>query len=512
MHRLWNASLREIPIALLALLAGSAWVSASPSISPSPAVTHPAGTFNVSGTGFGVTEAVDLYFDTTDEQLAVTDASGNFPNIPMPVSAAQVPGTHWVTAIGRHSGLAAQHVFTVRTDWSQFRFGATKRSFNPYENVLDPDNVNQLDLAWSITTGSQILSSPTVFAGNVYVGSQDGKLYAVNATTGATLWTATTGGSIGLSSPAAAKGIVYVGSDDAKLYAFSSSTGAPVSGWPVTTGGPVESSPVVANNVVYVGSNDHKLYGFNASNGASLPGWPVTTGGSVQSSPAVANGVVYVGSSDAKLYAFDAVTGAALWTVTTGASILSSPTVWHGRVYVGSTDGKLYAIKAATGATLWTAAIGSSIQSSPAVSMARDGYTTLIFGTVDGYMEQVDALTGDMFLAPTLGAGVYSSPAIANGVVFVGCHDYSLYALDATDLFNTLWYSIDAKDHIGSSPAVANGMVYVGSNDHRLFAYALNAGGNSVYRNDRKAPVVSSLHPDLRLSPWKTDSSPQPTQ
>jgi outer membrane protein assembly factor BamB len=53
----------------------------------------------------------------------------------------------------------------------------------------------------------------------VYVGSEDGKLYAFNAITGATLWTATTGAAVD-SSPAVANGVVYVGSYDNKLYAF----------------------------------------------------------------------------------------------------------------------------------------------------------------------------------------------------------------------------------------------------------------------------------------------------
>ena len=48
--------------------------------------------------------------------------------------------------------------------------------------------------------------------GIVYVGSADGKVSALNATTGATVWTVTTGGGV-QSSPAVANGIVYVGSD-----------------------------------------------------------------------------------------------------------------------------------------------------------------------------------------------------------------------------------------------------------------------------------------------------------
>jgi len=53
----------------------------------------------------------------------------------------------------------------------------------------------------------------------VYVASIGDTIYAFNASTGQQLWSATTGGSI-YSSPAVVNGIVYVGSDDGSLYAF----------------------------------------------------------------------------------------------------------------------------------------------------------------------------------------------------------------------------------------------------------------------------------------------------
>ena len=66
-----------------------------------------------------------------------------------------------------------------------------------------------------------MFSSPAVANGVVYVGSlTDNKVYALNASTGAKLWSYTTGGAIYYSSPAVANGVVYVGSLDGKVYAF----------------------------------------------------------------------------------------------------------------------------------------------------------------------------------------------------------------------------------------------------------------------------------------------------
>jgi outer membrane protein assembly factor BamB len=227
-----------------------------PALTLSSTVGPPTSSVTVSGSNFGHAEGVDVYFDTTDEALASTTVQGQF-SISIQVPAGAVPGTHWVTAVGRHSGLSAQASFLVQTDWTAFHNLPTHTGINPYENVLSPTNVGKLDTSWSATTGSSI-SSPAVANGVVYVGSGY-DLYAFNAQTGAQLWSAPTG---------------YI----------------------------IESSPAVANNVVYVGSDDDHLYAFNAQTGAQL--WSTLTGNIISPSPAVANGMVYVSSADGYLYAY----------------------------------------------------------------------------------------------------------------------------------------------------------------------------------------------------------------
>jgi outer membrane protein assembly factor BamB len=94
--------------------------------------------------------------------------------------------------------------------------------------------------------------------------------------------------------------VVYIGSEDDKVYAVNASTGAVK--WSYTTGVPIGSSPAVANGVIYIGSYDDNLYALDTGSGAVL--WTATTGNFVESSPAVANGFVYVGSIDSSIYAY----------------------------------------------------------------------------------------------------------------------------------------------------------------------------------------------------------------
>jgi hypothetical protein len=102
-----------------------------------------------------------------------------------------------------------------------------------------------------------------------------------------------------VSSPAVANGVVYFGDDINNVYALNASTGAKL--WSYTTGYFVYSSPAVANGVVY-GRGGSNLYAWNASTGAKL--WKaLITGAAVGGSLTVVNGVVYV-HTGGNVYAF----------------------------------------------------------------------------------------------------------------------------------------------------------------------------------------------------------------
>ena len=86
-------------------------------------------------------------------------------------------------------------------------------------------------------------------------------MYALNATTGAKIWSYTTGDQI-LSSPALTNGIVYVGSHDNKVYGFNASTGAYI--WSYNFGSSdVQASPAIANGILYIASASGKVCAFD---------------------------------------------------------------------------------------------------------------------------------------------------------------------------------------------------------------------------------------------------------
>ena len=77
----------------------------------------------------------------------------------------------------------------------------------------------KLKWAFGFPGATQAYSQPTVAAGRVYVGSNDGRFYVLDLQKGTKLWEFNAGSAVS-ASPAIANGRVVVGSQDGKLYCF----------------------------------------------------------------------------------------------------------------------------------------------------------------------------------------------------------------------------------------------------------------------------------------------------
>jgi outer membrane protein assembly factor BamB len=111
---------------------------------------------------------------------------------------------------------------------------------------------------WSMSLGYQArtVSSPTVIGNFAYLGTGN-NLVSIDLTKHEVQWTFATGSFI-YSSPAVVGGVVYVGGEDGYLYAIDRATGVKL--WDIATGGKITSSPAVANGVIYIGCHDGKVY------------------------------------------------------------------------------------------------------------------------------------------------------------------------------------------------------------------------------------------------------------
>src|SRR5439155_2482534 len=70
-------------------------------------------------------------------------------------------------------------------DWPQFHGSVSRTGVNPDETSISADNVDQCALNYIVQGPASIPGSPVVANGIVYFGSNDGKVQAVSADSGA---------------------------------------------------------------------------------------------------------------------------------------------------------------------------------------------------------------------------------------------------------------------------------------------------------------------------------------
>jgi len=388
-------------------------------------------------------------------------------------------------------------------------------------------------IKWKFSTKGQLISSPAVAAGLVYVGSTDGNLYAIEAESGEQKWKFETHVRI-TSSPAVDHGAVYFGSYDGNFYAVDAASGKLK--WKFQSRGerrfagkhlhgtqpeaevmpdPFDfylSSPAVSAGLVYFGSGDGNVYALQADSGKLR--WRFQTGDVVHASPAIADGTIFIGSWDSYFYALDAATGKKKWSFKTGedhhiynqVGIQSSAAVMDGVVYFGCRDSNFYAVDIRTGRKKWAFNNqGSWVISSPAVQDGR-----VYFATSDtGLLYELDAHSGaQVFSLPSQKWPMFSSPALAGGMLYIGSHEGKLFAVDLKSQRFAWTFQTDASrqngpaltkpdgtpnyeaaftedfyDHliigvsrmltvgaILASPVAADNVIYVGSTDGNLYA------------------------------------------
>ncbi len=381
--------------------------------------------------------------------------------------------------------------------WAKAHFDAANTGKNAGEDILGLANVAKLKKRWAFHTGGMIRSSPVVIGHIVYVGSNDGRVYALSEDLGVQLWSFATKGGVE-SVPDVAGGVLFVGSDDGNVYALNAITGHRL--WTFATHGPVSSSPNALGNLLYVGSSDHSLYALHASDGTKA--WAFTTGGAITSTPAVFGGRVYVSSWDGNVYALDAKSGRLVRTFRTKGPIVASPALAsYGGIdwlIIGSTDHTVYAFNANTGIVKWKYLTAGDVYSTVAISASE---RAVFIGTHNWNIEAHYLDTGVerwLYSCPH-GLAVYASPAVANGVVYFACRNGAAYALDSTkrkweapgvpgspgspgspaapaspgSIMRLPDWSYQTNGPIYSSPAVADGMLFIGSDDGRVYAFGL---------------------------------------
>jgi outer membrane protein assembly factor BamB len=232
-------------------------------------------------------------------------------------------------------------------------------------------------------------------------------------------------------------GIVYIGGNNGKLYALNADRGTEV--WTVEALGynSVRSSPAISGDTVYF-TAESALLALDRKTGAEK--WRYKALAITRSSPSVGEGIVVFGDSGSNIYAVDSETGMEKWRYRiTYYWVVSTATISDGVVYIGGDDSYLNVLDAKTGEVKWRfKTLGETVWSSPALvddviyigdwnfSGIKDENGNKLWG----YMRGIDAKTGTELWNFKAGGNIVSSPVVdAKGVVYFGSLDGYLYAL-----------------------------------------------------------------------------------
>jgi len=187
-----------------------------------------------------------------------------------------------------------------------------------------------------------IQRAPLFYHDALIFGSRDFNLYALDTKTGHGLWNyKDTGGWI-VATPSIYNGNVYVGTSDShRFYSFSAKNGA--LNWETPLNMRVYGSAFFDNNRVYFGCFNGFLYGLNVQDGTIE--WRFQTDGSIRNYHTVYDnegnfkkGFKLYGSTFAETKRSEAI-------IQSIGSILATPLKHNGTIFFGSTDSTFYAVK-----------------------------------------------------------------------------------------------------------------------------------------------------------------------
>jgi outer membrane protein assembly factor BamB len=374
------------------------------------------------------------------------------------------------------------------------------------ENVQPPTPLNkdfkstvQVTRLWRTSVGdgarvSGVRLRPTVVDGVLYADSTDGKLAAIDAISGKTLWSksSSTHGWFGwgdkkrkdaqyAGGPAVNGELLAVGTLDGHVYAMSAKDGSPR--WEAEVSSEVMASPVIVGDLVMVRTGDGRIYALDAASGerrwvydqGSVPLLSLRGNGAMLA----ANGVLFFGSDDGKLVALRLDNGAKLWEQklasgegrteidrlidADGAILLDGSTL-----YATAYHGNLLAVDGPSGRPLWTRPFSSF------GSLAING--NAIFGVNDeSQVWSFDRNGGaDMWKNDSLKYRWVTGPAVQGNYVVVGDMEGYVHWLQTGDGALAARERL-SKKAIQAQPLVVGDVVYVEDVEGRIGAYRLSS-------------------------------------
>lgn len=312
--------------------------------------------------------------------------------------------------------------------------------------ALDANNGKKV---WQIDL-SELKGSGGFFSGNqpallgggpvtgdnkVFIGSENGEVFALDAQSGELVWQGKVKGEI-LAAPAHDTGILVVNTASGVLQAFNADTGEEL--WSIEQDVPPLSlrgisAPVIASGGVVVGSASGNVSVYLLDKGQV--GWSAEVGeatGStefqrvidVDTTPLIFGENIYSVSSRGNLVAIELRSGRILWK--RKYSSYRQLSLSGNTLFLTNLRGHIYAIDRINGMERWSNLVLTN--RGVTGSAVLDSY--VVVGDVEGYLHWLDQETGKIVARHHLdSSGIYSTPTVSDGILYSQSRDGDLQAI-----------------------------------------------------------------------------------
>jgi outer membrane protein assembly factor BamB len=358
---------------------------------------------------------------------------------------------------------------------------------------------------WTFTTGSGVISSPVIVKGRLYINSNDGYTYCLDAYNGTMIWRHASNEplmtSMG-STPAVYANHVIVGPDDGNLYILDADTGkelskvymGPYRSVQIALGQHnIRSSPIIYNGEIYVASiHNDRLYAINPLSGQV--DWWLETGRSA-GSVGIGGGCLYLVTMTSRLYKITP-SGSIVWNVSCVTSNAYTPVIVGNYVYLGVVSKNMTAYSATDGKMVintqqpnigaenshgsvtyipdWAlTAVNSSGYQFGASNSATANATAKIIGQGGPTLACMRADNGSNIWSNWGSWEIWGSPVVSgigsSAVVYICSEAGSVQAINASNSIPISWYTTGSN--IAGSVAIWDGKLYIGSCDNKIYCF-----------------------------------------
>ncbi|WP_115717738.1 outer membrane protein assembly factor BamB [Gallaecimonas mangrovi] len=309
--------------------------------------------------------------------------------------------------------------------------------------ALDPTNG---DTIWKVDLGAaksffgdrsdmRLSGGVSSGFGKVYIGSENGFVYALDEKTGKTLWTAQVPGEA-MASPVPDAGLILVNTTSGKLVALDEGTGKQK--WVYDQDVPSltlrgVSAPATVQGAALVGTPDGKLAAVLLDSGLAAWEQPISPAKGdnalellrdVDGSPIVVGPVVYTIAYNGELVAIDMRSGRPMWK--RDYSSYRAMDIDGFDLYITDSTGTLYDIDRRNGLEKW---------SQPMLLNRRVTAPTVVgnkvvVGDFEGYLHWFDRDTGKLLGRDQINdSGLYARPLVVDGKLVVQSRDGDIYMI-----------------------------------------------------------------------------------